>query len=176
MVVVGALLGTYAYVAVEPWGGRPGGVPVARESLPAETGRPAPGVSRPRTPARTAPPRALSLVVDSVIRLAGDGRWSAPVRTGDAAFRLAVFPEGPRANVRLRVDHRDVRVLHDQPAVRWDGPAATWEFATLTGTAARLRLSRWPADAPREPSSTRTWSSLVLRGTGASASGSGNSA
>lgn len=159
--VVGTLLGIYAYVGVMPWGGRRGAAPAARESLPVETKKPAPGVSRPRTPARAAPPPALPLVVDSVIRLQGDGRWSAPVRTGGAAFRVAVFPEGPRANYRLRVDHRDVQAFLGQPVVHWDGAAATWEFATLTGTAARLRLSRWPADAP---AGTVVHSDLVVAG------------
>ena len=161
---VGAILATYAFDA-EPRGASQAPVPVVLESLPTRTRTPAPAAPRrkpvPAAPRPTTPVPALRPVIDSIIRLQGDGGWSAPVTTGGAAFRAAVFPEGPRANYRLRVDHRDVQVLLDQPVVRWDGPAATWEFATLTGTAARLRLSRWPADAP---AGTIVHSNLVVAG------------
>jgi len=152
---VGAMLATYAFDA-EPRSASQAPVPVVPEAPPARARTPAPVARRPSIPGPVLRP-----VIDSIIRLQEEGGWSAPVTTGGTGFRAAVFPEGPYANYRLRVDHRDVQVLLDQPVVRWNGPAATWEFATLTGTAARLRLSRWPADAP---AGTIVHSNLVVAG------------
>ncbi|HEX9165190.1 MAG TPA: hypothetical protein VF862_04730 [Gemmatimonadales bacterium] len=161
---VGAMLATYAFDA-EPGGAGQASVPVVPESLPARNRAAPPPAPRrdpvPAAPRPSIPGPSLRPVIDSIIRVQGDGRWSAPVTTGGAAFRAAVFPEGPRANYRLRVDGREVQVLLDRPAIRWDRPEGTWEFATLTGTAARLRFSRWPASAP---AGTVVHSNLVVAG------------
>jgi hypothetical protein len=154
---VGAMVVVFAFDA-EPRGGGQDPVPAVPESSPARADDPAPAASRP-----PAAGRALGPVIDSVARLQADGRWSAPVTVGGAKFGAAVFPEGPGANFRVRVDRRDVQARFDQPAIHSNGSATTWEFATLTGTAARLWFSRWPADAP---SGTVIHSTRVTAGAG----------
>jgi hypothetical protein len=94
-------------------------------------------------------PGAARVVVDSVISVPGDGRWTRAVAVGGASFGASFVPESEAALYRVRTDGIREYVLLGEPSFRQiAGPVRSYEFSSLTGGPVRLRFSRWRMDAP----------------------------
>jgi hypothetical protein len=97
---------------------------------------------------RPSPPSLATTVIDSVLVLPGDGRWTQPVAGGGSSFRVTFVPESEAAYYRVRTDGQREYVLLDEPGFqKITEPAESYRFSSMTGHPVRLRFSRWRVDA-----------------------------
>jgi hypothetical protein len=88
-------------------------------------------------------------VLDSLIVLPADGRWTPAVPRGGPGYQASFLPEGAGANYRVKIDDGREIGMFDEPGFR--GIARTgggFRFSSLTGAPVRLRFSRWRSDTP----------------------------